>query len=97
MRVEAVNPLDMLSPHHHHLTVLHLVLLLGTADGAQNVSEAASSSWMASLPSRRDIVVKEGSSTLIECNVTGHHNDIKWYNSEGILLADGAGRRSVRV
>uniref|UniRef100_A0A3Q3R7K4 Microfibril-associated glycoprotein 3 n=1 Tax=Monopterus albus TaxID=43700 RepID=A0A3Q3R7K4_MONAL len=83
----------MLSPHHHHLTVLHLVLLLGTADGAQNVSEAASSSWMASLPSRRDIVVKEGSSTLIECNVTGHHNDIKWYNSEGILLADGADGR----
>ncbi|XP_044079055.1 microfibrillar-associated protein 3-like isoform X2 [Siniperca chuatsi] len=75
----------------HHLSHLLLsVLLLGgwTADGAQNGSEAeaASSMRLTSVPSSGDLVVKEGSSMLIECNVTGGHNDIKWYNSKGRVL-----------
>lgn len=84
-------------PQKHHLSHLLLtVLLLGgwIADGAQNVSEAeaASSVQPASATSSRDIVVKEGSSTLIECNVTGGHDDIKWYNSKGLLLGGDTGR-----
>ncbi|XP_068456900.1 microfibrillar-associated protein 3-like [Clinocottus analis] len=59
------------------------VLLLGgwTADGALNGSEEAASS----VPS---IVVKEGSSILMLCNVTGGYENIKWYNSKGLLLGD---------
>ncbi|KAM7374024.1 hypothetical protein PAMP_006701 [Pampus punctatissimus] len=90
----------MLPPvkHHvkHHVTHLLLtVLLLGgrTADGAQNGSkvETASSAWLADVPSSRAIVVKEGSNTLIECNVTEGYDDIKWYNSKGPLSGDNAG------
>ncbi|AWO99554.1 putative microfibril-associated glycoprotein 3 [Scophthalmus maximus] len=35
-----------------------------------------------------DLVVKEGSVTLLECNVTEGHADVKWYNSRGALLLD---------
>ncbi|KAM9348559.1 microfibrillar-associated protein 3-like [Symphorus nematophorus] len=79
----------MLPTQKHHLSHLLLaVLLLGgwTADGAQNGSE--SSVWLSSVSSSRYIVAKEGSSTLIECNVTGGHDDIKWYNSKGPLLGE---------
>ncbi|KAM7397643.1 hypothetical protein PAMA_005790 [Pampus argenteus] len=86
----------MLPPAKHHLSHLLLtVLLLGgrTADGAQNGSEVetASYAWLADVPSSRAIVVKEGSSTLIECNVTESYDDIKWYNSKGPLPGDNAG------
>lgn len=79
----------MSSAQRHHLSHLLLtVLLVGswTADGAQNRSEVEAVSFNVS--SRRHIVVKEGSSALIECNVTGGHNDIKWYNSKGPLLGE---------
>lgn len=79
----------MSSAQRHHLSHLLLtVLLVGgwTADGAQNGSEAEGASF--SVSSRRHIVVKEGSSALIECNVTGGHDDIKWYNSKGPLLGE---------
>ncbi|KAI1903555.1 hypothetical protein AGOR_G00028390 [Albula goreensis] len=46
---------------------------------------------LASLPTLRDIVVKEGSSALIECNVTGGHEDILWYNSKGHILDEDEG------
>ncbi|XP_035289090.1 microfibril-associated glycoprotein 3-like isoform X3 [Anguilla anguilla] len=46
---------------------------------------------LASLPSVRDIVVKEGSSALIECNVTGSSEDIMWYNSKGHVLDNEEG------
>ncbi len=88
----------MLLPQKHHPSHLLLaVLLLGgwiIADGAQNASEVepASSVRPASITSSRDIVVKEGSSTLIECNVTGDYDDIKWYNSKGLLLGEDTGR-----
>lgn len=85
----------MPEPQKHHLLLLLLavpVLSGRSADGAQNDSDVEVA-WLASVPSSRDIVVREGSSTLIECNVTGSHDDIKWYNSKGILLGEGGGRR----
>ncbi|XP_026184486.1 microfibril-associated glycoprotein 3 [Mastacembelus armatus] len=77
----------MLSQQHPHLLPLLLLLLLSgqTAAGAQNASEAKAASSFS-----RDIVVKEGSSTVIECNVTGGHDHIRWYNSKGPLLDEGA-------
>lgn len=81
----------MLSTQKHHLLHLPLIFLLfggWTADGAQNGSEVGSASPtpLISVSSSRHVVVKEGSSILIECNVTGGHDDIKWYNSKGPLL-----------
>lgn len=86
----------MLSPQKIHLLHLLLTVLLlfgWTADGAQNGSETEVVSLLrqAGVPSSRDIVVKEGSSTLIECNVTGGYDDIKWYNSKGPLLDEATG------
>ncbi|XP_044226454.1 microfibrillar-associated protein 3-like [Thunnus albacares] len=84
----------MLLPGKHHLSHLLLTVLLlsgRTADGAHNGSELASSVRLAGVPSSGDIVVKEGSSALIKCNVTGGRGDIKWYNSKGPLLGDDAG------
>ncbi|XP_008274685.1 microfibrillar-associated protein 3-like [Stegastes partitus] len=62
------------------------VLLLGswTADGAQNGSEV-------SFPFGRDVVAKEGSSAVIECNVTEGGRNVKWFNSKGVLLEDDGG------
>ncbi|XP_059207685.1 microfibrillar-associated protein 3-like [Centropristis striata] len=82
----------MLSPHKHQLLLTALLLSGWTANGAQNGSETeAASSVRLAVPSGRNIVVKEGSSTLIECNVTGGYDDIKWYNSKGPLLDEGTG------
>ncbi|KAK5858897.1 hypothetical protein PBY51_003006 [Eleginops maclovinus] len=82
----------MLPPQRHHLSHLLLtVLLFGgwAADGAQNGSEAeaVSSMRLVSLSSG-DIVVKEGTTVLIECNVTRGYNDTKWFNSKGPLLGE---------
>nr|XP_033499581.1 microfibrillar-associated protein 3-like isoform X1 [Epinephelus lanceolatus] len=93
MSVEDLLFWSLSEQQRHHLSLLLLtVLLLGgwTADGAQNgtETETMSSVRLASIPSSRNIVAKEGSSTLIECNVTGSHDDIKWYNSKGPLLGE---------
>lgn len=65
------------------------VLLLGVwpADGAQNASEPEVS------PTSLHIVAKEGDSMLIECNVTGGHDGVQWFNSKGPLTGDGKRRR----
>ena len=53
---------------------------------------AVSLQLLASLTPRREIVVKEGASAQIECNVTGSNDDIQWYNSKGVVLdADEGG------
>ncbi|XP_040006186.1 microfibrillar-associated protein 3-like isoform X2 [Xiphias gladius] len=64
-----------------HLLLAALLLAVWAADGARNGSETE-----AAPPSSRGVVAKEGSSALIECNVTGGHDEIKWYNSKGPLL-----------
>ncbi|KAF3705543.1 Microfibril-associated glycoprotein 3 Precursor [Channa argus] len=86
----------MLPPPKQQLLLLLLTVPLlssCTADGAQNESnvEVGSLGWMANSPSSRDIVVREGSEIQIECNVTGGHHDIKWYNSKGPLLVEAEG------
>uniref|UniRef100_A0A3B5QT54 Microfibril-associated glycoprotein 3 n=1 Tax=Xiphophorus maculatus TaxID=8083 RepID=A0A3B5QT54_XIPMA len=70
-----------------------LLLLLGcwTADGAHNDSEAGSVTELAPVASSRYILAKEGSSTLIECNVTEVQEDVRWYNSKGLLLGEEEG------
>lgn len=80
--------------------LLLAVLLLGggTADGGQNGSETEAASRVQKAlqnSTSGHIVVKEGSSMLIECNVTGGHGDFRWYNSKGPLLGEdrGGGRR----
>uniref|UniRef100_A0AAQ6AHA5 Ig-like domain-containing protein n=1 Tax=Amphiprion ocellaris TaxID=80972 RepID=A0AAQ6AHA5_AMPOC len=45
-----------------------------------------------SFPSSRDVVAKEGSSIVIECNVTDGNHEVKWFNPKGALLANDAGR-----
>ncbi|XP_039632181.1 microfibril-associated glycoprotein 3-like [Polypterus senegalus] len=47
---------------------------------------------LAGLQAHRDIIAKEGSSALIECNLTGnHYDDILWYNSKGHILDEERG------
>lgn len=74
----------MPAPH-----TLRLLLLVATVScAAQNNSSPV---WTDSVPSSRDVVVREGSSALIQCNVTGSRDDVKWYNSKGRLLGEGGG------
>lgn len=72
--------------------LLLVVLLLcgGTADGDQTgvEVEVASRVQKAHNSTSGHIVVEEGSSMLIECNVTGGHDDFKWFNSKGPLLGE---------
>ncbi|XP_062392803.1 microfibril-associated glycoprotein 3-like [Sardina pilchardus] len=76
--------------------VLVLLVIVDTGDAFIDPSRnksLVSVKTLSDLPTSRDIVVKEGSSTLIECNVTGSHNDIMWYNSKGhILDEEGDGK-----
>ncbi|KAM4726195.1 microfibrillar-associated protein 3-like [Anableps anableps] len=83
----------MFSQLHRLLHTLLMLLLLGcwTADGAHNDTEAGSFTGLAPVPSGRYILAKEGSSTLIECNVTVVQEDVRWYNSKGLLLGDEEG------
>ncbi|CAB1352482.1 unnamed protein product [Coregonus sp. 'balchen'] len=76
-------------------TVITLLFASGHAEeitkgGTQNRS-LVSVHRLASLPTLRDIVVKEGASTLIECNVTGKLDGIQWYNSKGHILDEEEG------
>lgn len=79
----------MSPPHNHNRSHLLIALLLlggWTAGGAHDVSEA--SILQAGVPSSQNAVAREGSSMLIECNVTGSLDGIKWYNSKGPLLGE---------
>lgn len=88
--------LDMLPYQKHHMLHLLTSLLISAwaADGAHNFSEMEDVSpvHLASTFSMKSIVAKEGSSMLIECNVTGGRNDVKWYNSKGPLEGENTGR-----
>ncbi|XP_039888490.1 microfibrillar-associated protein 3-like [Simochromis diagramma] len=78
------------NPHLSHWLATFLLLNCWKAGGAHNGSEVVTSMQRASIPL---IVVKEGSSMLITCNVTGTHDNISWYNSKGPLQGDDAGGR----
>uniref|UniRef100_A0A3Q2QS99 Microfibril-associated glycoprotein 3 n=1 Tax=Fundulus heteroclitus TaxID=8078 RepID=A0A3Q2QS99_FUNHE len=84
----------MLSSHKHCLShALLLLLLIGCwkADGAPNGTEAGTFTQLATGPSGKYILAKEGSSMLIECNVTADREDVRWYNSKGLLLGNEEG------
>ncbi|XP_005800438.1 microfibril-associated glycoprotein 3 [Xiphophorus maculatus] len=81
----------MLSKKHCLSHTLLLLLGCWTADGAHNDSEAGSVTELAPVASSRYILAKEGSSTLIECNVTEVQEDVRWYNSKGLLLGEEEG------
>lgn len=89
--------LDMFSREKRYLSLpLLTALLFGgwTAEAAHNGSEVRTVS-PTQLSNNSSIVVKEGSNTLIECNVTRGHDDIKWFSPKGDLLGEGAGRTSL--
>ena len=84
---------------------LLLPLLLGTflwaavtqtsAEGAQNrtavAQDAVEKARRDGAPFNGEVVVKEGSDALIECNVTGVYDDFHWYNPKGLLLEEEGG------
>ncbi|KAL0994429.1 hypothetical protein UPYG_G00122180 [Umbra pygmaea] len=76
-------------------TVITVLLVCGQADEVttertQNQSLLSVHS-LASLPTLHVIVVKEGDSTLIKCNVTGKRDNVQWYNSKGHVLNEQEG------
>ncbi|KAJ8385427.1 hypothetical protein AAFF_G00189530 [Aldrovandia affinis] len=76
--------------------VCHMIIVCGHAQTEVLKEQPRNKSLfsvhrLASLPALRDIVVKEGSSALIECNVTVGHEDILWYNSKGHILDEEEG------
>ncbi|XP_019952793.2 microfibrillar-associated protein 3-like [Paralichthys olivaceus] len=78
---------------HLLLSVLPLLLCGRAAHAAQNRSEASSPARLVADPSDRVVVVKEGSDTLIECNVTEGHAAVKWFNPKGAVLGEDAGEK----
>ncbi|XP_051870175.1 microfibril-associated glycoprotein 3-like isoform X2 [Pristis pectinata] len=51
----------------------------------------AGSNFLSNLPAHRDLIVKEGTSVLIECNVnSSQFYNILWYNSKGSLLKESS-------
>ncbi|XP_067899734.1 microfibril-associated glycoprotein 3-like [Heterodontus francisci] len=61
-----------------------------STERASSVANAGSH-FHSSLPAHRDLIVKEGTSVLIECNVNSSQlHKILWYNSKGNLLEENA-------
>lgn len=90
-----------------YLSALPLLLLAGVLSSAQilpnnthllslhNVSLHAQLQISANSPAHRDQIAREGSSTVIECNLNASQNgDVLWFNSKGRPLAEveGGGR-----
>ncbi|CAJ1063274.1 microfibril-associated glycoprotein 3-like [Xyrichtys novacula] len=73
-----------------HLLLAVLLLGVCAAHRVQNETETGEAKMTIDQPSR-SIVAKEGSSMVIECNVTGEHADIKWFNSQGLLQGEDSG------
>uniref|UniRef100_A0A667YTC4 Microfibril-associated glycoprotein 3 n=1 Tax=Myripristis murdjan TaxID=586833 RepID=A0A667YTC4_9TELE len=71
----------------YKFSLLLAVFLLSGKTGKQVAADGA----VSRVPTVREMVVKEGSSTLLECNVTGARDDIQWFNSKGALLDEDAG------
>ncbi|XP_072001633.1 microfibril-associated glycoprotein 3 [Engystomops pustulosus] len=71
---------EQIPPNSTHLIGLH------------NASFHAQLKISASSPAHRDQIAKEGSSTLIECNLNASQNgDVVWFNSKGHLLGEVEG------
>lgn len=70
----------------HYLLLTVLLLSVWTADGLNNISGVEVKSDPQG--NSKYITVKEGSSMLIRCNLTGSHEGVKWYNSQGLLKGE---------
>lgn len=82
-----MSTLSTVSPSWKHRLLLTVVLLsTWTADGLQNISETAVKSSLR--VNSKHITAKEGSSKLIRCNLTGGHDGVEWYNSQGRLQGE---------
>lgn len=58
----------------------------------QNASMHAQLQISANSPTHRDQIAKEGSSTVIECNLNASQNgDVMWFNSKGRSLGEVEG------
>lgn len=75
------------SPSWKRLLLLTVVLLSAwAADGLQNLLEAGVKPSLQVYS--KHITAKEGSSKLIGCNLTGGHDGVEWYNSQGRLQGE---------
>uniref|UniRef100_A0A8D2LRJ5 Ig-like domain-containing protein n=2 Tax=Varanus komodoensis TaxID=61221 RepID=A0A8D2LRJ5_VARKO len=80
----------------HYWTTICLVILLAALMTAEDVTDSTlnhTNTLLGSVPvviSRIDhIIVKEGYSALIDCNIEGHPGpEYKWYNSNGHLVKE---------
>lgn len=70
----------------HYLLLTVLLLSVWTADGLENISGVEVKSDPQG--NSKYMTVKEGSSMLIRCNLTGGHDGVKWYNSQGLLKGE---------
>lgn len=68
------------------LLLAAMLLCAWTADGLETTSEAALKS--SPQENSKHITAKEGSSKLIGCNLTGDHDGVEWYNSQGRLQGE---------
>ncbi|XP_062909407.1 microfibril-associated glycoprotein 3-like [Mobula hypostoma] len=82
------------------LTFNFCVFVCGLHNGANYSSNSVrrvssvphqGSNFLSSLPTHRDLIVKEGASVLIECNVnSSQFYNVVWYNSKGSLLEENS-------
>lgn len=63
-----------------------------------NASLHAQLQMSANSPAHRDQIAKEGSSTVIECNLNASQNgDVMWFNSKGHSLGEvEGGKRTIK-
>nr|XP_057943443.1 microfibrillar-associated protein 3-like [Doryrhamphus excisus] len=73
----------MSAAKNNPMLLAFLLSSIWMVNGAENRTEAGTTS--------SSIVVREGTSVLIECNVTGVRDDVRWYSPNGRLLVEDPG------
>ncbi|KAM9788925.1 microfibril-associated glycoprotein 3-like [Neosynchiropus ocellatus] len=67
------------------VTLLLLICGCSCADAAQ---DASAQLRMVNGPFSRDLVAKEGTDIVIECNVTESFSEVRWFNSKGAVASE---------
>lgn len=67
---------------------VRLLLFIAGCSCADAAQDSSAQPRLVNGPFSRDIVAREGSDVVIECNVTESFNEVRWFNSKGAVPSE---------